>query len=106
MQDLKKAEVALKERADRRVQLVADHKPCTPVMRTADAFEKAAAVDGLNRIARQIPLWLKRVESILGGAYQFLPEVAKKADGTPEGMVYNAYRYLIEHVIASASTDD
>jgi hypothetical protein len=105
MQDLREALVALKELADRRVQLVADHKTCTLVMRTADAFEKAAAVDGLNRIARQIPLWLERVESILGGAYQFLPEVVKKADGTPEGMVYNAYRYMIEHVIASASTE-
>jgi hypothetical protein len=41
----------------------------------------------------RIPLWLKRVESIFGGAYKFLPEV------------YNAYRYLIEHVIASASTE-
>jgi hypothetical protein len=62
MQDLKEAEVAQKVLADRRAQLVADHKTCTLVMRTD---EKAAAVDGLNRAARQIPLWLKRVESFL-----------------------------------------
>jgi hypothetical protein len=55
---LKKALDALKVLADRRAQLVADHKTCTLVMRTAGAFEKTAAVGGLNRIARQIPLWL------------------------------------------------
>ena len=40
-----------------------------------------------------------------GGGYKFLPEVVTKVDGTAEGMVYNAYRYVIEHVIASASTE-
>jgi hypothetical protein len=105
MQDLKKALVTLKELAVRRVQLVGDHRACTLVMRSADAFEKAAAVDGLDKIARQIPMWLERVESILGGAYTFLPEVVRKADGTVEGTVYNAYRFMIEHVIASASTE-
>jgi hypothetical protein len=74
-------------------------------LHSPDGLEKSAAVDGLNRVARQIPLWLERVQSILGGACQFLTEVVKKADGTPEGMVYNACRYMIEHVIASASTE-
>jgi hypothetical protein len=31
--------------------------------------------------------------------------VEQKTDGTPEGMVFSAYRYMIEHVIASASTE-
>jgi hypothetical protein len=36
----------------------------------------------INKIARQIPMWQERVESILGGAYEFLLEVVTKANGT------------------------
>ena len=52
-----------------------------------------------------IPAWQARVESILSGAYAFLSAIVLQANGSHEGMIYNAYRYLIEHVIVAASTE-
>jgi len=102
---LQQAGATLAKLTQKRLQLVEDHKTCSLVLRTAGSHEKAAAAGGLDQIARMIPAWQARVESILSGAYAFLPAIVLQANGSHEGMIYNAYRYLIEHVIVTASTE-